>query len=342
MAQDPDPQELTQAAFLLRLSARPVILAGGGVARAGAESELALIAEMLDAPVITTWNGKGTIPDRSEFAAGALFGQPEARTVLESADTVFALGTRFEAGPGEGELDLPAQMIQIDSDPEQIGRKYPSRLGIPADAKAALAGILQALKAPNPLKGVADRTSVRPEERTAPARATKLRDAALSRAGRQWPEQMLALTAIRQVLPDDTTILHRHAESAPWFNPFFEVAVAGTWISSGNSEYPVSEAAAAAGAAPGPFVSFCEEDELIPHLRELEGLEEPGNITFVVFTDRSDPAKESALSEAARATALSVVVTSGPEELAAALSDAVNTVSHSILESDISWSPGAD
>ena len=342
MAHQPDPQELTQAAFLLRLSARPVILAGAGVAQAGAEEELARIAETMDAPVITTWGGKGTISDRSEHSAGALFGRPEARAALESADTVFALGTSFETGRGEPELNLPAQMIQVDQDPNQIGRRYPLRLGIAADARSALAGILKALEAPNPLKGAADRTSAETQDRTGPRRAAAIRQTALERAGREGPEQMRALAAIRRALPDDTTILHRHAGSASWFNPFFEVAQAGTWVGSGLGEFPVSEAAGAAAGAPGALVSFCEEDELIPHLRELEGLEEPGNLTFVVFTDRSDPAKESALFEAAAATALTVVVTSGTDELGTALSRAVRSASHSIIESDLPWGDGSD
>jgi thiamine pyrophosphate-dependent acetolactate synthase large subunit-like protein len=334
----PDPQELTQAAFLLRLSARPVILAGGGVAIAGAGDELARIAEKLDAPVVTTWNGKGTIPDGNPFSAGALFGTPEAGALLESADTVFALGTTFDAGP---ELNLPAQMVQVDSDPEQIGKKYPLRLGIAGDAKAALAGILTALESPNPLKGVADRTSIAEGDRTGPARAAQLREAAFGRARDEAPERMEALEAIRGALPDDTTILHRHPGSAEWFYPFFQVPEVGGWLVPNDSSFPVAEAAAAAGGSPGPLVTFCEEDELIPHLQELEGLEEPGDLIFVVFTDRSDQEKESALARAANAAGLSVVVTSGAGELAGALKKAVGSASHSILESDLGWAPPA-
>jgi acetolactate synthase-1/2/3 large subunit len=329
---------LTQAAFLLRLSARPVILAGGGLAASGASDELTRMAEKLDAPVITTWNGKGTIGDSNPYSAGALFGTPEAHAALESADTVLAVGTTFDAGP---ELNLPAQMIQIDSDPDQIGRRYPLRLGIAADAGAALAGVLTALESPNPLKGVADRTSVADDRRTGPGRAADLRRAAFSRAQSRGPGQMAALGAIRSALPADTTILHRHSGSSEWFNPFFTVPEAGGWLVSDDSGFPVAAAAAAAGGSPGPLVTFCDEDELIPHLQELEGLEEPGDLVFVVFTDRSDRAKESALSRAATACGLSVVVTSGAGELAAALKKAVGSAGHSIIESDLGWAPPA-
>ena len=300
------------------------------------------MAELLDAPVITTWNGKGTISDRHDHAAGALFGQPEARSALESADTVLALGTTFDAGPGTRQPNLPAQMIQVDIDPQQIGRRYPVRMGITGDAKAALHGIIEALQSPNPLKGAADRTSIPADRRTGPERAGELRTSALTRAQEEGPAQMAALKAVRNSLPDDTTILHRHAGSAPWFNPFFEVVVPGTWVLSGaDSEFPVAEAGAAAGGAPGALVSFCEEQELIPHLRELEGLEEPTNLIFVVFTDRTDAGMESDLQQAAGATGLSVVVTSGPEQLATALSRATHAPSHTIIESDITWDPGS-
>lgn len=337
MTRQPDPHELSQAAFLLRLSARPVILAGGGVAAAGAEEELARIAGKIDAPVITTWNGKGTISDRNEFSAGCIFGLPAATPGLEAADTVFALGTTFEAG---ADFNLPAQMIQIDLDPDQLGRRYPVRLGVAGDAKAALGGILEALEAPNPLKGVLDRASVAPADRTAPGRAAQLRTAALRRARARGEERIAALEAIRSALPDNTTILHRDGGSAPWFFHFFEVAEAGTWLAPGpDTDFPIAEAAAAAGAAAGPVVTFCEEAELIPHLRELEGLEEPGDLTFVVFTDRGDEDAESALSEAAGETGLRIVVTSGVDELAAALRRAAGTPNHSIIESDLAWSP---
>jgi hypothetical protein len=84
---------------------------------------------------------------------------------------------------------------------------------------------------------------------------------------------------------------------------------------------------------------ICEEAELIPHLRELEGLEEPGDLTFLVFTDRGDEAAESALSEAAGETGLRVVVTTGAGELAEALRRAAGTPNHTVLESDLRWSP---
>lgn len=291
-------------------------------------------------PVITTWNGKGTIEDSNPFAAGALFGLPEAARALQGADTVFALGTTFDTGPGSAELDLPAQMIQIDKDPARIGRPYPVRLGIESDLKEALAGILKALEAPNPLKGVADRTSAAPEERTAPARAAEMRAAALKRGQQSGPAQMEALRALRKALPAGTAVLHRDAGSAGWFLPFFEVAAPGGWVLSGGGEFPVAEAAAAAGSAPGALVCFCEEAELIPHLGELEGLEEPGDLSFVVFTDRSDPETESALAAAGAETGLTVTVTSGVAALADALARAVAHPSHSILESDLVWGPG--
>jgi hypothetical protein len=337
LSEQPDPTELTSAAFLLRLSARPVILAGGGVAEAGAFDELARIAAKLDSPVVTTWNGKGTISDRNELSAGALFGTAEARAALESADTVLAIGTTFDAGPADPDLNLPAQMIQIDRDPAQIGRRYPLRLGIAGDARAVLSGILTALEAPNPLKGVADRTSIEASDRTGPARAAELRERARSRAATEGPEQLAALEAIRRALPEDTSILHRHQRSAAWFHPFFEVAEAGTWLAPRNPDYPVAEAAADAGGASGPTVTFCEEDELIPHLQELEGVEEPASLVFVVFTDRSDPDKESALARAANETGLSVTVTSGAGELEAALARAAASASHTIIESDLGW-----
>lgn len=312
MAPEPDPQELKQAAFLLRLSARPVILAGAGTV--GAHQELSRIAEMIDAPVITTWGGKGAISDRHPCAAGALFGQPAADTCLQEADTVLALGTSFDSGSGGQELALPAQMIQIDHNAAQIGRRFPVRLGITAGVKPALRGILEALATPNPLQGVSDRTSLEPGERTAAGRAAQLRKQALERGRSRGTQEVAALAALRSAVPEAALVLHNHEASAPWFLPFFEVAEPGTWAGRTLPDRAV-----------GPAVAFCGPDEWAELHRQMGAAVGVRPAVGVIFGP--DPG-----TGAATATGL--------KALQEALSAAFAGDGACLIASDLHWGPG--
>ncbi|MGH9194866.1 MAG: thiamine pyrophosphate-binding protein, partial [Acidimicrobiia bacterium] len=141
------PDEIEHAAFLLGLSARPVIWAGGGVNRSRAWEELRKVAEILDAPVLTTFMGKGSISEDHPLAVGTMVRQPETADLLGNADLMLAVGTRFTGmSTGNWKLSLPPQLIHIDIDVAEIGRNYPIRHGVKADAKHALAALAKALE----------------------------------------------------------------------------------------------------------------------------------------------------------------------------------------------------
>ena len=81
---------------LLERSRRPVIWAGGGVTTAGASSELRELAERLGAPVVLTNNGRGNRPRDHPNHIGSMTEIPEAWEVLREADSMLAVGTRFQ------------------------------------------------------------------------------------------------------------------------------------------------------------------------------------------------------------------------------------------------------
>ena len=168
-----DPEQIAAAAFLLRLSARPLILAGRGVLEAEAGDELIRLAETVGAPVLTTAGGRDAFPQSHPLAAGVVFGRPEAASLLVESDMVIAVGTSFSSLTDERKPDLPAQMIHVDIDPAPIGRVYPVRNGIVGDAKVALERILAELDNAAPLKALADARAAE-----APARAARAREAA--------------------------------------------------------------------------------------------------------------------------------------------------------------------
>ncbi|MGQ0679273.1 MAG: hypothetical protein ACT4OM_06440 [Actinomycetota bacterium] len=171
--QDPgelDPEQLAAAGFLLRLSARPLIIAGAGAVAAGAQSALAELAELVGSPVLTTAKGRLAFPADHPLAAG-LFGVAASERLLGDSDMVLVVGTSF-ASLQEGRTpDLPAQMIHVDIDPAQINRVYPVRNGIVGDASAALEWLIQAFgTAPN-IQALTDARAAQGPLRAAQARA---------------------------------------------------------------------------------------------------------------------------------------------------------------------------
>lgn len=170
-----DPEQIGAAAFLLRLSARPLILAGAGVVAGGAQDELLAVAELVGSPVITTSAGSGAFPDDHPLAAGVQFDQPQAAPLISESDMIMAVGTSFGSIP-EGKLPvLPAQMIHIDIDPAQINRVYPVRNGIAGDAKVALHRILSEIQGAAPIQALVDARAAQ-----APLRAARAREASSS------------------------------------------------------------------------------------------------------------------------------------------------------------------
>jgi len=140
----------------------PVILVGTGVDWSDASDEVRELAELLSAPVATSYTAKGVFPENHPLAVGCLGngGRPYARQFFQDSDLLLAVGTSFSEGTtlGFGYKTVPerAKIIQIDTDPEQLGRNYPTEIAIQADAKNALRAIIDRVNA-LPAKKTADR-----------------------------------------------------------------------------------------------------------------------------------------------------------------------------------------
>jgi acetolactate synthase-1/2/3 large subunit len=145
---EPDQASVLAALKVLQDSARPVIVAGGGVRASGAARELVALAEALQIPVATSLNGKDSIPGNHPLSVGVVgtYSRESANRVVNAADLVCFIGTEtggmtthFWAVP---KIGTPA--IQIDIDPQAIGRNYPLQAGVNGDAKVTLARMLAA------------------------------------------------------------------------------------------------------------------------------------------------------------------------------------------------------
>ena len=99
----------------------------------------------LDAPVITSFNGKGVLPPGHALHAGSSCEEPSIRRLVATSDVCVALGTRFSEEPTcHWAVEIPRALVQVDLDPARIGRNYPVAEGIVADVGRFCDALLEA------------------------------------------------------------------------------------------------------------------------------------------------------------------------------------------------------
>ncbi|MFI8104257.1 thiamine pyrophosphate-binding protein [Streptomyces sp. NPDC086023] len=206
----PRPELTALAAHWLETASRPVIVAGGGVVRADAAGKLKQLAERLNAPVVTTFGGKGAFPWNHPLSLQSWLEDRHTTGFLEDADVLLVVGS------GLGELSsnyhtfLPGgRVVQIEADLGKLESNHPA-LGIHADARLALTALLET---------VGER-----EDPYAPERVKMLLAEVAGRiAAQELTLEQEALAAVRAALPArspsfwDMTILSYWAWSA--FDP---------------------------------------------------------------------------------------------------------------------------
>ncbi|AGJ55061.1 thiamine pyrophosphate-binding protein [Streptomyces sp. NPDC053741] len=203
----PRPELTLVAAHLLSNAERPVIIAGGGVVRSDAAGKLRALAEKIDAPVVTTFGGKGAFPWEHPLSLRSWLEDRYTTDFLESADVLLVVGS------GLGELSSNyhtfaprGRVIQIEADAGKLESNHPA-LGIHSDAREALADLLEAVE-PR-------------EDATATERVRELLARVHDRiAAQDLTLEQQVLASVREALPDtspsfwDMTILAYWAWSA--------------------------------------------------------------------------------------------------------------------------------
>ncbi|MPZ39897.1 MAG: hypothetical protein GEU95_17925 [Rhizobiales bacterium] len=155
VANNPRPEgwAVERAAELLVAAKSPVILAGRTVRWENAGAELARLSERLAIPVVTTEMGRGAMSEDHPLCAGIAghFGHGAANGLLRKADLVMGLGSRFLNVNTINWSLIPAsaKLVQVESDPSEIGRQYAVDLGVHASTRAFLTELLAYLEAGN-------------------------------------------------------------------------------------------------------------------------------------------------------------------------------------------------
>jgi acetolactate synthase-1/2/3 large subunit len=198
----PDPAALARVREMLEAADAPLVWAGGGARRAA--SEVQALAEALDAPVITTYNGKGTLPTGHPLHAGSSVEEPSMRHLVERADLCLALGTRFsQETTANWTLPIPQALVHVDLDAGRFGRTYRPAEGIVADVGLFCRALLDG--------GVSAGTR---DGEAAVRAAIQGRNAEVAAQGA--PDEIELMHALHDALPEDAIVIADMTVCAYW------------------------------------------------------------------------------------------------------------------------------
>ncbi len=274
----PAPAMVATAAGMLGAAARPVILAGGGAARA---ADLPALARALDAPVVMTTNGRGLLPPGDPLAVTLTASSPETRALVAGADVVLAIGTEF--GPTDydmyedGGFALPGRLIRADIDPVQAMRGPRAELALVGDAAQTATALLSAL----PPQHSGDREG---------AQRAGAAQAGLAQLSEAMRGDIALLDMVRDTLPE-APIVGDSTQSVYAGNLGFAAARPGSYFNSatgfGTLGYGLPAAIGAALATGGPVIALSGDGGLQFSLAELtSAVEAEARVILLLYDNK--------------------------------------------------------
>lgn len=272
----PEADLIEQAARALGQARKPIIFAGGGVMLAKAWEPLRELAEMLQAPVVMTAEGRGAISDRSYLAQTVVGG----RRISPESDVIFAVGTRFlqPATSPWGPTDEQT-VIQLDIDPTEIGRNRKPNIGIVGDANLGLRALVDRVGTYNRAR------ESREEELSA------IKEQANDIVFEVQPQASYGLT-IREEMADDDILISGMTQVGYWSNLGFPVYEPNTLIGAGYQGTLGFEIATALGAQVGNpdkrVVAVSGDGGFLYNIQELStAMRHHINAVLIVFNDNA-------------------------------------------------------
>ena len=269
-------QQVEEAARILAGAGNPLIWAGGGVIRGSASEALTRVAEHLQAPVMTSQEGKGAISERHYLSVGALKTREDPLIPwLATHDVILAVGTRFLATHPAAHQ----QVVQIDIDDDEVGRNFANTFAVHGDARLTLEALYASLAAAE---------SARPSRE---AELTRLREQRFGPALRLEPQDSL-LAAVRSAMPDNGILVAGITQLGYYSRVFYPVYEPATYLTSsyfGNLGYAYPLALGAKVARPDrPVVALSGDGGFLYNSQELATAVQHGiNAVVVVFNDNA-------------------------------------------------------
>ncbi|OGA22897.1 MAG: thiamine pyrophosphate-binding protein [Betaproteobacteria bacterium RIFCSPLOWO2_02_FULL_67_19] len=284
---------VAQAAQMLAAARLPMIHAGSGVIHCGAFAELARVAELLQAPVTTSWAARGALPEDSPLAIPMIHVKLCHR-VRNDSDAALIVGSRVGETDWWGKPPYwrrPAEQktVQVDIDGEAIGQHKPADLGVLADAKLFLAALAAELER----RGAGDHAP----RRAALARYAEDRRRDRERWDKALEEQQSPMNpahvahACGKVFPEDTVFVADGGNAAVWAMFYSKARVPNTLLSTfkfGMLGAGVAQALGAAVARPASRVVCITGDGAMGfHPQEIEtAIRNKLPVVYVVLCDK--------------------------------------------------------
>ncbi len=226
---DADLSELGHAAEILVKAERPIIMGGGGVILSGAFAELQALAELLMAPVVTTFKGKGSFPENHPLALGpiGMHGHAEANKIIQEADCIIAVGARFsDRSVGRfDEFGKGMNIIHMDVDPAEIGKNKSVDVAVVGDVKSSLRTLVKMLSK-KIIKKSGDNPWLKRRKELIDHYTESIRD---------YPRDLTAkkaLKKLRELLPANAIATTEVGQCQMWASLHFDVISPGTFFSS--------------------------------------------------------------------------------------------------------------
>jgi acetolactate synthase I/II/III large subunit len=222
--------ELERAVQAMIKAEKPIIMAGGGVILSGAFSELQALAELLMAPVVTTFKGKGSFPENHALAMGpiGMHGHAEANKIIIEADCIIAVGARFsDRSVGRfDEFGKGMTIIHLDVDPAEIGKNKAADIAVVGDVKSSLRTAVKMLTKYKMAKRTADDPWLKRRKELIDYYADSIKD---------YPRELTAkkaLKKLRELLPPSAIVTTEVGQCQMWASLHFDVIAPGTFFSS--------------------------------------------------------------------------------------------------------------
>ena len=282
-----DPGEVREAARVLRGAQRPVIVAGGGVVRSGAQAEVVELARTLGIPVATSLNAKGTIAENDQLSIGVAgwYSRRCANEVISDADLVFYVGSHT-GSQVTNSWQVPSKgtpIMQLDIAPEELGRNYPNVASLCGDAKATLRKLIEVLQPREPNQEWLDRAAQFVGTWRSEAEALRNAEATPMRPERISKE-------VEAFLPSDAILLSDTGHASYWTGAHIELQSGQTFLrAAGSLGWALPAALGAKCAQPDrPVICYTGDGGFYYHIAELETAARYGiNAVIVVNNNRS-------------------------------------------------------
>ncbi|GAA0208740.1 MULTISPECIES: acetolactate synthase large subunit [unclassified Aeromicrobium] len=247
----PHGKQVREAARLIAAAERPVLYVGGGVIKADAAAELAMLVELTQIPVVTTLMARGAFPDSHELNLGmpGMHGTVAAVAALQKSDLLISLGARFDDRV-TGNLDTfapGAKVIHADIDPAEIGKNREVDVPIVGDCREVIADLVVTLRKQ------AEETGVQGEY--GPWRERMLSTKGRFPVGYDKPSEGLApqtvIERISAIAGPDATYAAGVGQHQMWSTHFIDFERPRQWLNSGGAGTMGYAVPAAMGAQVG-------------------------------------------------------------------------------------------